>query len=336
MIGFRHRRSPTLAFAVVALLLPALVLACGDDDDADATPTTAATSEGTAEATEAAAFPVTVTDLLGREVTIESEPHNIVALSPTAVELVYGVGGSVVGRSSSAIYPPEAESATDVGSAYQPSFDLVLSLNPDLIIADSVIHASPNFRDPIATLGIPVIFAGAESYQQILDGLRVVGAALGANEAAEATILEIEGALATAQEALDGTGVTAVALIADRDQTLYAAKSNSYVGDVMQLLGIENPAAEQPDAGPFPGYSTLAPEVLIGFDPTIVFTITPAPPPAPRLGELFLQIPPFAGLQAVRNGNIVEVDVEIALQAPGPRVVELFAALTAAVAETGS
>lgn len=286
-----------------------------------------------AAATEAAgAYPVTVTDQLGNEVTIEAAPLSVVALSPTAVELVYAVGGTVVGRSSSADYPPEATSATDIGTAYQPSVETILSLNPDLVIADMVIHAQPQLQASFAGLPAPVLYAGADSYAGVLDALALVGAALNQRAVADAKIAAIESVLARSKEQLSGKTISAVVLIADRDQTLYAAKANSYAGDLLAQLGITNPAADQPDAGPFPGYSAVAPETLLGWNPDVILTITPAPAPAPRLSAVIPQIPPFAGLAAVQGGHVIELDLVLFLQAPGPRVADAIDVLAKSLA----
>jgi iron complex transport system substrate-binding protein len=321
-----------LILLIVALPLTA---ACGDDDDdggTDATATTAPADETPTSAPDTA-YPVTVTDLLGRDVEIAARPEKIVALSPSGVELVYAMGGTVVGRTSSVTYPEEALDAAEVGTAYQPNFETILGLQPDLIVADSVIHASPNFRQPIEDLGIPVIFVGADDYQDVLDAVAVMGEVLDARDTAATLNQGIEDTLARLKSELAGKDVSAVILIADRDQTLYAAKSNSYSGDLIDRLGIANPAAAQPDAGPFPGYTTLPFEQFLQYNPTIIYTVTPAPPPAPRLSDLIPQIPPLAGLQAVQNGDVVELDVELMLQAPGPRVIEALEAIAAAAAD---
>ena len=327
-------------FLLLAALLATLFLAaaCGDDDDDDddsGTTTPTATEEASPSATETAASSdggtIEVTDLLGRTVEVPLNPQAVVALSPTAIEYVYAVGGSVIGRNSSADYPAGVEEATDVGLAYTPSVEVILSLQPDLIVADSSIHAQPQLREQLEALDAPVIFAGAESYEQVLAGVRLLGEIYEAGDAAEALIADIEQARSESESAIADSGATAVVMIADRDQTLYAANSRGYVGDILTQVGLTNLAADQPDGGPFPGYSTMPAEQLLAFDPVFVLTITPAPEPAPRLSTLVGQIPPFQGLSAVQSGNVVEIDEQIFLQAPGPRVAEAFRILAETV-----
>lgn len=338
MRSLKSIRLHSWRFAVIALsvmLVAAFAVACGDDDDDDSadstsTATSTATAEGTGTAEEAGvSYPLKVTDLLGREVEIPAKPEKVVAISPTGVELVYAVGEKVVGRSSTATYPPEAEQATDIGTAYQPSYDTILSLEPDLIIADSVIHAGQEYQQALQQLGVPVIFAGAESYQDVIDSVALVGEVFDAKDKADEVIAEIEQARDEARAALEGKNISAVAMIAGRDQTLYAAKESSYVGDLLKEVGFNNPAASQPDSGPFPGYSTLAPEKLIEFNPDIIFTISPGSQSgAPMLSTLVPQMPPFAGLKAVQSNMVVELDVKLFLESPGPRIVEAFKALS--------
>lgn len=318
--------------ASAALLFVLAAAACGDDDDKPVPSPTSPTPGGSAATptAPAAAFPMQVTDLLGRKVEIKAKPATVVTLSPTATELVYAVGGTVVGRTSSVDYPEAAKQAKDVGTAYQPNAEIILGLKPDLIVADSVIQAQPDLRKAIEGFGAPVVFIGAESYQQVLDGLALMGKILDAGMQAQNVSAQIEKALADAKAALAGKQASAVLLISDRDRTLYAAKPSSYAGDIMSRLGLTNPAGTQPDSGPFPGYTAVPPEKLVEFNPDFIFTITPAPPPAPRLSSMIPSIPPFKGLKAVTGNHVVEVDVQVFLQAPGPRIVDAFKAITAA------
>ena len=317
---------------LVGLVAATTAAACGGDDDDAVTPASPAGSTSVAATAPpvTAAYPVKVTDLLGRTVEIKAKPKSVVALSPTAVEFVYAAGATVVGRSASVDFPEAAKAAKEVGTAYQPSFEQILALKPDLIVADSVIHSQPQLKKPLEDLGIPVVFAGADSYQKVLDGLALMGQIFDTRETTKTLATGITKARDDAKATLAGKTIAAVALISDRDQTLYAAKTNSYAGDIMNQLGMKNPAATQPDAGPFPGYTTLAPEKLVEYNPDFIFTITPAPAPAPKLSTIIPQVPPFRGLKAVSGGKVVEADLQLFLQAPGPRIVEAFKAMAAA------
>ena len=351
-----------LALALVATLGAMLLAACGDDDapapsptptsteapptEAPATstaaPTEAPTEAPTPEPTEAPTepppapgYPREVVDAYGRAVVIPDLPRAIVAISPTATELVYAVGGTVIGRTQTVNYPPEALEAADVGNSYQPNLEAILALDPDLVVADSTIHVAPAIRDPLERLDVPVLFAGAASVDEVLAGLTLLGEALDNPEGAAEAVAAIEAAREAARAALAGRDLSAVILIGDRDRTLYAAKGSSYGGAILKTLGIANPADVQPDSGPFPGFTRVAPEALLAFDPDYVFTVTPAPPPAPRLSGMLGLIPGLGGLQAMANGRVIEIDVQLLVQAPGPRVVEAFAAIVAAITGGG-
>jgi len=330
-----------MPLAVGALVLGAMaVAACGGDDDDDTAPTpTAGTSASPAATTSsspaatkaAAAYPVKVTDLAKRSVEIKAKPVAVVALSPSAGEFVYAAGGTLVGRASSVKYPEAALQAKEVGTAYQPNFETILSLKPDLIVADSVIHTAPNFKKPLEDLGIPVIFAGAENFQNVIDSLKLVGVVFDGTKKTDELITAINKARDEAKAAIAAKKPSALVLISDRDQVLYAAKSNSYAGDILTQLGFTNPAATQPDAGAFPGYTAVPAEKMLEFNPDFIFTVSPAPEPAPRLSALFKQIPPFKGLKAVTGNKVVELNADWMLQAPGPRIIEAMRAIAQAV-----
>ena len=359
---FSGKPRALLTLSLVGLVSVALLVACGSDEEPAPAPTAAPTEAATpaptqpptegpteaatpapteastpepAEAPPAPGYPRDVVDLFGRTVTIPNLPTAIVALSPTATELVYAVGGAVVGRTRTVNYPPEALGATDVGNAYQPNAEAILALEPDLVVADSTIHIAPEVRDTLEGLGVPVIFAGAASVDEVLTGLTLLGDVLDNPDGAAAAVAAIEAARAAAQEALAGQELSAVILIGDRDRTLYAAKGSSYGGSILDTLGFANPADVQPDSGPFPGFTRVAPEAMLEYDPVYIFTVTPAPPPAPRLSAMLGLFPGFSGLQAMANGRVVELDVQLLVQSPGPRVVEAFDAIVAAVAGSG-
>ena len=277
-------------------------------------------------------YPQTVKDLLNRDVEIAQVPERVVALSPTALEYIYAIGGEAVGRPSSANYPEEAMGVEGVGTAYAPNFEAVLSLNPDLVIADSVIHAQPAILENLTGLPAPVFMAGAGSYGDVLMAFENLGVAFDLADEANQEIDRIQSAMDSAKAAA-ASDITAVVLIADRDNSLYAAKNTSFIGDVISEIGITNVASEQPDGGPFPGFSAAPFETMLMWDPDFIFTITPAPEPAPRLSTLLPQIPPLRGLGAVRSSRVIELSNDLALRSPGPRVDQLIETITDTLAQ---
>jgi len=329
---FRIRPIALLALALTSLAVVTAVACGGDDDDASKATQPAATSAASPTTAPKAAYPVQVTDLLNRTVEIKAKPTTVVAISPTAAELVYAAGGTIVGRSSTVAYPPEAKAAKDVGSAYKPSVETILALKPDLVVADSIVQAQ--LKSQLEGLGIPVVFAGADSYQKVIDSMTLMGKVFDSQAATAKLIADINKARDDAKAALAGKKISAIALIADQNNTLYAAKPNSYPGDIMNLLGLTNPAAGQPDAGNFPGYTAVPQEKMLEYNPDYIFTITPAPQPVPRLSTIIPTIPPFQGLKAVTAKHVVELDDTIFLQAPGPRIGEAFKAIAKAAAAT--
>jgi len=318
MLRTRFGRALLIGSAGLALMLGA---ACTSDDDGAApSGAGAAASAATADAV----YPVEVTDLVGRNVTIDAAPAVIVTLSPTAAEFVAALGAPVAGRSTTTRYPPEVQAAADIGQGYQPNVESILALAPDLVVADGFVQGAPQLREMLEVLGAPVVFVSANSLEEVTESYRVLGQVLGNPGLAAEKIAGVEEARAAAAATVP-EGVTAIILIADRDSSLYAAGADSWGGALLDAVGAVNVAAGQPDSGQFPGFVAVPIELLLNWDPDYVLAVTPAPMPAPRLSQLMRMIPALRGLTALQEGRVVDMDLELMLQAPGPRVVEALA-----------
>ena len=271
-------------------------------------------------------YPITVTDILGRTVTINEKPSNIVTVHPTATETLYRVGGTAIGRDTGSKYPPESQSLPTVGGTHSPSTEAVAALNPDLIILEALSQTMlvPTFEQ----LGVPVIVVRAASLDDIKQGLTLVGQVIDMNEAAAQAITEIESRIEAAQQTTR-TGRSVLIIISDADRNIYAAKPDSYPGTLLALLGQDNLAEGMPDSGPYPGFTTYTGEQALTVNPDAVFAISPAPAPAPRLSEMLPMIPGFNNLDVVKAGKVIELDPALFLQAQGPRIADAVEQLAA-------
>jgi len=266
-----------------------------------------------------AKYPVSVVDMLGRSVQITQRPTQIVTTAPTATETLYRVGGTAVGVDSSSKYPVEVQGLPTVGSAYSVNTEAIAALKPDLIIIEALTQAS--VISSLEKLGVPVIAVRAASLDDIFQSLTLVGKVVDLNEAAAQAIAEIRDRIEAAQGNYT-VSKSVLIFISDAQRNIYAAKPESYPGTVAALLSLSNLAAGLPDNGPYPGFTLFTAEQALTSNPDIVFTITPAPPPAPRLSAMLPQTPGFNQMAAVKAGKVVELDPMLFLQAQGPRIAD--------------
>jgi iron complex transport system substrate-binding protein len=323
-------------FLLAGAALAALVITACSDDEPEATPTTTPTAAATAtveptatetmapEPTEEpvaeAAFPLTVRDLMGREVTIQAAPERIVTTSPSALELLYAAGGTAIARSTTATGVPGAEDLVDVGPSYEPAFEVILQQQPDLVVADvsAQAHLAGAFEG--ALQGVPIVFVGAVQYADIPASIRLLGQVTGNEETAEAAAADAEAVAADIEAGVSGAEpVPTLVLVAGRDGGMSAALNDSFIGDLIRIAGAENVAADLPQSGQVPGYALVSLESVVADDPEVILVIVPGGTGAPSMAGMIAE--QFPDLQAVQSQQVHEIDLETYLQAPGPRAI---------------
>jgi iron complex transport system substrate-binding protein len=309
-------------------LLAALLLlaACGTATGGDATTTTEPPSTTTTETvtttsllastttTGASGFPVTIEDDHG-PVTIEERPESIVSLSTVATEILFaiGAGDQVVAVDDQSNYPEEAP-MTDL-SGFTPNIEAILSYEPDLVF----ISYDPG--DLIASLeaaGVPVIsYTAAVTVDGTYQQIEATGVATGNEQTAidlnEWIASEFDRIAAEAPEVPEGT-----TYFHEIDSNLYTVTSSTYFGQVYAMFGLENIAdAADPDGSAF-GYPQLSSEFVVSADPDLIFLADAL------YGESLETVaarPGWSALTAVQEGNIFELDADIASRW-GPRIVD--------------
>jgi len=331
-------RSPIRTHLVAVLAALALVLAaCGDDDDSVASSGEPAASEDTTETPDdtageedpgeaEAAFPVTVT-VDGTDTTIEDEPQAIVSLSPTATEMLFAVGAGeqVVAVDDFSNFPEDAP-VTDL-SGFDPNVEAIIGYEPDLVIL------SGDRNDVVAGLeaaDVPtIVLPSATTLDDTYTQIEVVGAATGhVGDAAEV--------VANMQSDIDEL----VAQLPERDEpltyyhelddTLYSVTSDTFIGEIYSLAGLENVADVADGAADAGGYPQLSAEFLIDADPDLIFLADTkccgqdAGTVAERAG--------WGEMTAVQQDRVVALDDDIASRW-GPRIVDFLEAIVEATAD---
>lgn len=267
------------------------------------------------------ALPVSAKSILDETnrgpITVPDNPQRIVALTPWVVEILFDLGITPAGRPSSASYPDAALKVPAHGTSYRLNYERIISLRPDLIIGNENLHGA--YINDLEKLAAPVLLYDIDSYDAVIEKTRILGEITGKTQRAEELVEIIENRTKNILAKLPETKPTAVVLVGS-SEAFSVAKSNSYVGDILELLGAENIG----DAGPEhrPGFTKLSLEYIAKADPDVIFAVKPVMGPSDTSSALegYDRNPLWFSLSAVKNGQVYELDSQFFMN-PGPRVI---------------
>lgn len=250
---------------------------------------------------------------------VSSPGPRIVSLAPNLTEMIWAVGGgsSLVGRTSACDFPPEAASVQEVGGYGDPSFELLLTLQPTHILYVDMLNKDIPVR--LAERGLRAYHIPCLHLNDIPSALETVGSLTGRREQGEAAARKLRSDIETARSAVSkekGPKVF-VALWAD---PLYTVGRGSFVSELVALAGGRNIGDEVESP-----YFQASPEWVIGQNPDIILCLF-AGEAAGTTGR-FYDIPAFASLSAIRHRRVYGgFDLDELLR-PGPRVMRSVEAL---------
>lgn len=302
----------------LALSLVLLAAGCGEErrqapPRPTPTPTVAATvTEGTR----------TVTDMVGRRIRVPEKVERVVVLSPSARDFAAALGLDVVGQPTDVA----GGNASPVGTTLNPDFPAIAALDPDLVIADGAFHGSRT-RD-FDGFPYPVFILAAGNYLGILIGIEALGEAVDlgaeARTAIDALQAEVDEITAEAESASAGKTPPRVLIFSGAGRDVFGGGTTTYVGGLVQMLGGENVLGEIPEGGPLPGYGVIGVSEAAIHMPDIVLILSAG---EGGLADDIRSDPAWAAVPAVNNNRLHELDRELFLRAPGPRVVEALETL---------
>jgi iron complex transport system substrate-binding protein len=273
--------------------------------------------------TAAPAFPVTITDDEGTQVTIATAPQKIVSLTPGTTETLFAlrVGPRVAGKVEDlAQYPPEADSIPIVATFSGVDVEQILELGADLVVSAGVGLTQGDAVEQLRRANVPVVVSYPTTIAQALAGFRILGQAVGAadagNQLADDTQARLDELAAQAASA-----ATRPRLFYEIDVTngIFTPPAESIYGEMFALAGATPISGNK-------GYS-ISLEDLVAADPEVIllgdaaYGVTAADV-GKRSG--------WGGMTAVKNGAIFPID-DIVVTRPGPRLVDGLEALIAAI-----
>ena len=271
------------------------------------------------------AEPLTLTDDLGREVTLPGQVERVVSLAPSVSESLYaiGAGGLVVGRTSYDNYPPEVLDVPEVGgfSADSVNVETVVSLEPDLVLGGS------DLQEPLAeafeAADLPFYIFNPASLNEVYAMLTTLGQITGHADDAQAVIDDMQARMAAVRETIADVpeGERPTVFFEVWDEPLMTAGPNTFTGEMIVLAGGVDIFADVSEP-----YAQVSAETVIERQPDVI--MGPDTHGDALTVESLSQRPGWDTIPAVQNGAVYLLEGDVVSRS-GPRIadaIELMAA----------
>jgi ferric hydroxamate transport system substrate-binding protein len=183
-----------------------------------------------------------------------ADAPRVIVLSWDLAEMLLSLGIAPVGLPAPAWYrsgivePALPQGVVDIGLLFQPNYDLIYELRPDLIVVTPQ-HASvrASFERIAPTLTLGAYMSAAQPYRAMRGEASTLAARVGRTEQAEALLSQTDAAIGEARKTLAGAHapVCVAEPVDDRHLRLYGA--GSLFDEMLGMLGLVNAATR--DAG---------------------------------------------------------------------------------------
>jgi iron complex transport system substrate-binding protein len=264
-----------------------------------------------------AAEPLTFTDGLGRQVTLNGPAQQIISMAPSNTEILFaiGAGSQVVGRDALSDFPEEAKNVTDVGSTFEAlNTELIVSLKPDLVLAAKI--NTPEQVKQLEDLGLTVYYLkNPLTLEEMYGNLEIVAQLTGHQDEAAALIESLKQRVAAVDEKIAPIS-SRFSVFYELDATdpakPYTAGKGTFIDQLIDRAGGFNIASE------LDGYPQMSLEQVVAADPAFIILGDARYGVSP---ESIAQRPGWENLSAVKNGQVVPFNDDL-ISRPGPRLVD--------------
>ncbi len=315
-----------LMLAVLAGALPACQQPAGPGTDVSsasatdnqASPQAARPLSTTDNKDIAPVYPVTVEDDLGRKITLTKKPVRIISLAPSNTEILFALGlsESIVGVTDYCDYPEAAKEKTRVAGYSTPDLEKLVSLQPDLVVAESIHEKT--VLPALERLGVPVYVTWAYRVETILKEISDLGHLTGRTSQAEELINamneKINGVVDITGKMTDKQKLRVCYL--NWHNPLWTVGANTYINDIISKAGGINIYEKD-----FEKSRAVSLESIISRNPQIIFVSGMG-----TAGDVVYKAVKdevrLYSVDAAINNRIYKISNADYIERPGPRVVE--------------
>ena len=260
---------------------------------------------------------ITVTDMTGKEITLEEPATRIVALTASDCEILYaiGAGDTLVGRGEYCDYPAEVLDVPAVQSGADTHLEQIISLEPQVLLMSTMAQTEEQIA-ALEAAGIKVVVSDAQDIEGVYTAVELIGALMGKDAEAAAVVENMKSTFETISSQAAGDGTKSVYFeVSPLEYGLWAAGKNTFMHEIAEMLGLKN-AFEDVE-----GWGEISEEQIIERNPDYIVTITMYFGEGPTPEEEIAGRAGWENITAVKNGAILNLQNN-ELSRPAPRLAD--------------
>ena len=260
---------------------------------------------------------ITFIDALGREVTLEKEPQRVAALIGSFADVWMLSGGSVCAAPEEAWtdYHLDLPDAVDVGGAHSPNLELLLSSEPDFVIASASTASNVEMLEILESAQITVAFFDVDNFEDYLQMLGICTSITGRKDLYERNGMEIQKKIEDIKAAFAHSGAVKA-----------KGSEGTILGEMLSDLGCINIADSDTSM-----LENLSVESVIRQNPYRIFVVTMGDnrdKAIRNLNQMLESNPAWSELDAIRQDRLHFVDRALFNSKPNARWAESYETLS--------
>lgn len=251
------------------------------------------------------------TDSLGNEVALPASPVKVAALSASFADMWLLAGGDLVGTTEDALERGLALSGNTeiIGSVKKPNLELLIAMQPDLVILSADIESHRSAAQTLEQAGIPCGFFHVETFEEYLAVLKTFTSLTGNAKAYESHGEDLQKKIdVILEKARQQTERPSVLLIRALSTRAKALPEDNMVSLMAAQLGADSMTSRSPSL-----LEELSMEAILQEDPDFILVV-PMGDSREAIAALEASVmtdPAWSTLSAVREGRYQVLDQEL-------------------------
>ena len=246
-----------------------------------------------------------------KEEEVKEQTIKIISSTVAATQVMNELDLDLVGiPTTQSTLPDRYSGITEIGQSFAPNFETVVSLAPDLVVFDS--NFKDKVSDQVSQYNLNSFYFDTTSFTNFKESIVELGKVTDREEKAQelANTLQESVDKVLEKSSKDSTDLK-VAIIFGSSESFMLATDTSYIGDLLNTINVDN--ITDTIEGVNSGYINFSLEQIVKNNPDYILRFSHGDTEAAKkaFDDEFTSNPAWQALDAVKNGNVYDLDPSI-------------------------